>query len=74
MNWLPYIAIFLTAVTASFSTSNEWPKKTNKIIGMVGANLLLFAIIWNFFANGWIAGLIGIVIGFALYSVSKRSH
>ncbi len=74
MNWLPYIAIFLTAVTASFSTSNEFSKKTNRVIGLVGADLLFLAIFWNFFANGWISGIISIFIGFTLYSVSKRSH
>lgn len=74
MYWMPFILIFFFSVTASFYARGEFKPKTNQVIGMIGGNLLAITLVWNFFANGWVEGLLGIPLALLIYSTAKRSH
>lgn len=74
MNWWPFLAIFLSSITASFATSDEFSPKTNYLIGVSGGIALVAALIWNFFLNGLLDTVPSLVFALFIYSVAKRSH
>lgn len=74
MNWIPFILIFFFAVITSFYATDEFKPRTNQIIGMIGGNLLFLVVAWNFFANGWVEGILGILLSIIIYSTAIRSH